>query len=260
MVTLTPITTPKNATSMTSTLRPVSGFGETEGLCIEQAPAAHGATKLSVAEAASPSPISVTWNFTGIDFAGLSSTGAVTSTRSSAVWSRPITIIGRSGVTESTPTIWIVAFFQPSTSTAMTRSNRMLVEQADRIGVADRAVAEPDRDRIAVVQHVDVKQRTRHQGIQHDGSGHGNDQAIDDGARPDDPVDRRLAGLAAMNVDVIVVTDQARFPADLPHDAVAGVDAETALDAFELRAVAAGLQEWRCNGVGFGLIAPRPVC
>src|SRR5882757_10754740 len=190
MDTLTPITTPKNATSMTSTLRPVSDLSETDGLSIKKTPArAYGATKLSVAEAASPSPTSVTWNFTGIDFAGLSSAGAVTSTRSSAVWSRPITIIGRSGVTESTPTIWIVAFFGPSTSTAMTRSNRMLVEQADRIGVADRAVAEPDRDRIAVVQHVDVKQRTRHQGIQHDGSDHGNDRTIDDGARPDDPVD-----------------------------------------------------------------------
>src|SRR5882724_11709053 len=91
--------------------------------------AAHSATKLSVAEAASPSPISVTWNFTGIDFAGLSSAGAVTSTRSSAVWSRPITIIGRSGVTESTPTTWIVAFFGPSTSMAMTRSKPRLLRR-----------------------------------------------------------------------------------------------------------------------------------
>jgi hypothetical protein len=29
---LTPITTPKNATSMKNTLRPVNGFGETNGL------------------------------------------------------------------------------------------------------------------------------------------------------------------------------------------------------------------------------------
>jgi len=136
----------------------------------------------------------------------------------------------------------------------------MLVEQADRIGVADRAVAEPDRDRIAVVQHVDVKQRTRHQGIQHDGSDHGNDRTIDDGARPDDPVDRRLAGLAAMNVDVIVVTDQARFPADLPHDAVAGVDAETALDAFELRAVAAVLNASLSTGGDCFVIDRHLVC
>src|SRR3954447_17123813 len=34
MMTLTPITTPKNATSMKSTLRPVSGLGETTGLLI----------------------------------------------------------------------------------------------------------------------------------------------------------------------------------------------------------------------------------
>src|SRR3954464_14391341 len=34
MMTLTPITTPKNAISMKSTLRPVSGLGETTGLLI----------------------------------------------------------------------------------------------------------------------------------------------------------------------------------------------------------------------------------
>ena len=54
----------------------------------------------------------------------------------------------------------------------------------------------------------------------------------------DDAVDRRLAGLAALDVDVVVVADQPLRPADLGHDVVAGVDAEPALDAFELRAVA----------------------
>src|SRR5208282_6859519 len=65
-----------------------------------------------------------------------------------------------------------------------------------------------------------------------------NDAAIDDGARPHDTVDRRLAGLPAMDVDVVVIADQAGFPADLLHHGIAGIDAQAALDAFELRAVA----------------------
>src|SRR4249920_3630981 len=40
MVKLTPKTTPKKATSMRSTLPPVNGLGETDGLCIWTAPAA----------------------------------------------------------------------------------------------------------------------------------------------------------------------------------------------------------------------------
>ena len=61
---------------------------------------------------------------------------------------------------------------------------------------------------------------------------------VGDGARPHDAIDRRLAVLAPVDVDVVVVTDQAGFPADLRHHGVAGVDAEAALDAVELGSVA----------------------
>src|SRR5205085_5372514 len=51
-------------------------------------------------------------------------------------------------------------------------------------------------------------------------------------------INRRLAGLTPLNVHVIVVADQPGFPADLFHYGVAGIDAQAALDAIELRAVA----------------------
>ena len=86
MITLTPITTPKNASSMKSTLRPVNGFGEANGLLMSKFLCnLYGVTKLSVADATSPSPISVTLNFTGVDFSRLSSEGAVTRSLSSVV-------------------------------------------------------------------------------------------------------------------------------------------------------------------------------
>ena len=113
-----------------------------------------------------------------------------------------------------------------------------LVQEADGIGVADRSVGELHRDRVAVMQHVDVEQRPRQHRVQHDradGRDHG---GIGDGARPHDAVDRRLAGLAPVDVDVVVVADQPGFPADLGHHGVAGIDAQAALDAVELRPVA----------------------
>src|SRR3954454_21610310 len=113
-----------------------------------------------------------------------------------------------------------------------------LVEQPHRVGIADRAVAEPDRDRVAVVQHVDIEQAAGRQRIDHDATDRRDDRAVGDGASPDDAVDRRLAFLAALDVDVVVVADQPLRPADLGHHVVAGVDAEPALDAFELRSIA----------------------
>src|SRR4029078_13188112 len=94
------------------------------------------------------------------------------------------------------------------------------------------------RDRIAGVQHVDVEQAAGRQRIDHDAADRGDDRAVDHGAGPDDAGDRRLAFLAALYVYVVVVADQPLRPADLGHDVVAGVDAEPALDAFELRPVA----------------------
>src|SRR5262249_47780143 len=50
--------------------------------------------------------------------------------------------------------------------------------------------------------------------------------------------DFRLSLLSALDVDVVVIGDQPRRTADLGHDGVAGVDAQAALDAIHLRAVA----------------------
>ena len=100
-----------------------------------------------------------------------------------------------------------------------------LVQKPNRIGVADGSAAQFHGDRIAVVQYVDIEQRSRQQGIQHDGADGSDHRAIDDGARPDDTIDRRLAGLTPVNIDVVVVSDQPGFPADLGHHGIAGIDA-----------------------------------
>ena len=41
-----------------------------------------------------------------------------------------------------------------------------------------------------------------------------------------------------MNIDVIVISDQSAFPADLRHHRIASIDAQSALDAVELGAIA----------------------
>src|ERR1700722_16995937 len=90
------------------------------------------------------------------------------------------------------------------------------------------------------MQHIDVEQRTRQQG------------EIDDGARPHDAIDFRFPGLPAVNIDIVVISDQAGFPADLLHYRIAGVDAEAALDAAELCAIA---YIYACRTYGDALIA-----
>ena len=192
---------------------------------------------MSVADATSPSPISVTWNRTGIDFSGLFSAGAVTRSPQfgglvpSEHDHGPVR---RHGIDADDMDRRVDRTVDVDGDDAIEAA---LVQQANRIGVADRSVAQLHRDRIAVVQHVDVEQRPRQQGVQHDRADRGDQGGVDDGARPHDAVDRRLAGLTALDVDVVVVADQAGFPADLRHHGIAGIDAEAALDAVELRAV-----------------------
>src|SRR6185369_2479980 len=55
---------------------------------------------------------------------------------------------------------------------------------------------------------------------------------------PDGFVGRGRAATARGHRGVGVVGDEAAWPADLVHDLVAGVDAEAAVDALQLRAVA----------------------
>ena len=87
-------------------------------------------------------------------------------------------------------------------------------------------------------EHVDVQQRARQQRIQHDSDDGDDYDGIDDRAGPDDAVDGRLAGLTPLDIDIVVVSDQAGFPADLLHHRIAGIDAQAALDTTQLRAVA----------------------
>ena len=61
---------------------------------------------------------------------------------------------------------------------------------------------------------------------------------IHDGSDANDLMDRSLARNPPRQIDLAVIGNQPRRPADLLHDGVAGIDAQPALDAFELRAVA----------------------
>ena len=127
-----------------------------------------------------------------------------------------------------------------------------LVQETNRIGVANRSVAEPHRYRIAVVQHTDIEQRPRQQGIEHKGADACDHGAIDDSTRPDDAIDFRFPGLATLNIDVVVVADQPGFPADFLHHGIAGINAQTTLDTAELRAIA---DIYSCRTDGNTLVA-----
>ena len=74
--------------------------------------------------------------------------------------------------------------------------------------------------------------------VDHQRADDGDDDDVEDGARAHQPVDRRLAARAALDVLVGVVGDEPGRPVDLGHHRVAGVDAQAALDAAELRALA----------------------
>src|SRR5437899_8398919 len=88
------------------------------------------------------------------------------------------------------------------------------------------------------MQHVDVHRRARGERIEHDAADDGDGRGVDQRAWTDHAVDRRLALTPALHVDVGVVADQAGGPADFAHDIVAGVNAQAALNATELDAVA----------------------
>ena len=74
--------------------------------------------------------------------------------------------------------------------------------------------------------------------VEHDAARDGDQRSVEDRARAEEPVDIRLAFLAPLAVLVGVIGDQPRRAVDLGHHRIAGVDAEAALDAAELRALA----------------------
>src|SRR5947209_6765994 len=112
-----------------------------------------------------------------------------------------------------------------------------LVEKAQGVTVADRTVAELDRDGIAVVQHVDIKQCPRQKRVEHHGTDNDDQGCIDGGTRTERFEDFLLSGDPALDIDVVVVADQACLAADLFHHRIASVDAKSALDAAELGSI-----------------------
>src|SRR5262245_23483182 len=113
-----------------------------------------------------------------------------------------------------------------------------LVQDPHGVGIAQLATGQAHEHRIAVVDDADSLAAAGRERVQHDGAYDRDDGRVERRAQPHDLIDRGLALLAALNVDIGVVRDQARRPADLGHDRVAGVDAEPALDASEVGPVA----------------------
>src|SRR3569832_681952 len=72
----------------------------------------------------------------------------------------------------------------------------------------------------------------------HHGADHSHEGSVDDGSRPHRLEDFGLAGDSPLDIDVVVVSDQPRRPADLLHHGIARIDAEAALDADKLSTVA----------------------
>ena len=110
-----------------------------------------------------------------------------------------------------------------------------LVENADGVAVAQRAVGKTHEYRIAVVNDADAVIAARRERVGHDRADQHDDDGIEHRARAHADC-RRPAGPAGAvsDVDVGIVGDQTRRPADLRHHRVASVDAQPALDAAEI--------------------------
>src|SRR5271165_5865127 len=78
----------------------------------------------------------------------------------------------------------------------------------------------------------------REERVEHDRPSQRDHGGIEDRARTDEAIDIRLAPFAALAVLVGVVGDEPRRPMDFGHHRIAGVDAEAALDAANLRTFA----------------------
>jgi len=74
--------------------------------------------------------------------------------------------------------------------------------------------------------------------VEHQRADYSDDDDVENGARAHQLVDRLLAARAALDVFIGVVGDQPGRPVNLGHHRVAGVDAQAALDAAQLRALA----------------------
>ncbi len=114
----------------------------------------------------------------------------------------------------------------------------LLVDDADGVAVAQRAVRQPHIHRIAVVDDVDAFAVAGGERVDHHAAGERDHRGVEHGARAQQLEEGLLALHAALDVDIGVVGDQPGGAAELRHHIVAGVDAQPALDAAEAGAVA----------------------
>src|SRR5581483_8963227 len=108
----------------------------------------------------------------------------------------------------------------------------------DGVAVADRAVVQAHEGRVAVAQHLDVDVTPGRQAPDHQAGDEAERRGVVDRPGAHRVVGGGLAGGALGDGGIGVVGDQPFRPGEPDHDLVAGVDAEAAVDALDLRAVA----------------------
>src|SRR5262249_40545229 len=92
--------------------------------------------------------------------------------------------------------------------------------------------------RIAVLDDVDADGESSPQSHQHYRADQREDRAVENRPRPHELEARTLPGEPALDVGFGVIGDEPSRQSDLDHDVVASVDAQRAIDAFELGTIA----------------------
>ncbi len=114
----------------------------------------------------------------------------------------------------------------------------VLVQDLEREAVAHAAIGQRHEQRVAILDEGDANYRPREPGPGHDAHDERDERRIEDGARPHDGQRGALMMRVGFEVAERIVADETVRAADPVHDVVAGIDAQRALDAFELVAVA----------------------
>ena len=95
-----------------------------------------------------------------------------------------------------------------------------------------------DEKRIPVRHGVHFEHCFARETEQHEAADEREEAGIEHRSRPDQPEGNAVTVFLRLEIAKCIVGDQLCGPADLRHDLIASVDAERALDAFELRAIA----------------------
>src|SRR5690606_5216698 len=118
---------------------------------------------------------------------------------------------------------------------------KLHIAQLQRVIVTDSAVGKLDVERAALVLDGKVEPGALAEGEEHRQPDRAPQAEIDEGARAEQRLaDRRRdpARLFGRGIVERAIVDQSARPADLRHHAVAGVDAQRAGDAADLRSLA----------------------